>query len=60
MEIVAEGFHITILVDGKQVADYQDDDRVASRGPIRLQVNDAGTVVKFRKVQIRELPPTEK
>ena len=56
MEVVADGDHITILVDGKQVADYIDDDRVSAAGAIRLQVSNAATLVKFRKVQIRELP----
>jgi hypothetical protein len=56
METIADGYHITILVNGKKVADYIDDDRVSSAGAIRLQVSNAATLVKFRKVQIRELP----
>lgn len=56
MEIVADGFHITILVDGNTVADYVDDDRIGSTGGIRLQVSNPRTRVKFRRVRIRELP----
>jgi hypothetical protein len=59
MEVVADGFHLTILVDGKTVTDVVDDDRVASAGGIRLQVSNAETVVKFRRVQIRELAKRE-
>jgi hypothetical protein len=55
MEVVADGFHIEILVDGKKVADYIDEDHIESTGGIRLQVSNAQTLVKFRKVQIREL-----
>jgi hypothetical protein len=59
MEVVADGFHVTILVDGKTVADFVDDDRVTSAGGIRLQVSNAETVAKFRKVQIRELAKSQ-
>jgi hypothetical protein len=55
MEVVAHGFHMTILVDGKTVADYIDDDRIGATGRIRLQVMNPQTLVKFRKVQIQEL-----
>jgi hypothetical protein len=54
MDIVADGFHVRISVDGKVVADYRDNEHIASAGRIRLQVGNPGTVVKFRKVRIRE------
>jgi hypothetical protein len=55
MEVVANEFHISILVNGKLVADYVDDDRIASTGRIRLQLGNTQTLVKFREVRIREL-----
>jgi hypothetical protein len=55
MEVVAKEFHVSILVDGKPVADYVDEDRIASAGRIRLQVGNPQTLVKFREVRIRAL-----
>jgi hypothetical protein len=37
------------------VADYVDDDHIASTGRIRLQLGNTQTLVKFREVRIREL-----
>jgi hypothetical protein len=54
MDVVADGFHVRISVDGTVVADYRDNEHIASAGRIRLQVGNARTVVKFRKVRIRE------
>jgi hypothetical protein len=60
MEVVAAEFHISILVNGQIVAEYDDDERIASTGRIRLQVGNSQTLVKFREVQIRELGPSKK
>jgi hypothetical protein len=57
LEILAEGNHITIAVNGKKTADYIDNDRYSSKGSISLQQQYPGSVVTFRKVQIKELAP---
>ena len=56
MDVVADGYHITISVNGKKVTETWDNDRVASAGPVRLEVHTPQTLVKFRKVQIHETP----
>ncbi len=57
MEVVADGYHITIFVNGKMVADYDDGEKHSSTGVIRLQCDysNSNTEVKFRKIQIQEL-----
>jgi uncharacterized protein (TIGR03067 family) len=58
MEILAEGDHITIKVDGTTTVDYRSDPAAARMGHFALQVfcRDRATVVHFRKIEIKELP----
>jgi len=60
MEVVAKESHISILIDGKTVADFVDDDRISSTGRIRLQVGSPQTLAKFREVRIEEFGPSKK
>jgi serine/threonine protein kinase len=55
-EVIAQGNHLVINVNGKTTADYTDDKRLYTSGHIALQQLDAGTVVEFRKIEIKELP----
>jgi Domain of Unknown Function (DUF1080) len=56
-EVMADGNHIVIKVNGKTTVDYTDDNNTYTKGHFALQGHDPGTVVKFRKIEIKELPP---
>jgi hypothetical protein len=49
--VIAEGDHIVILVNDKKVVDVTD--TTYKKGHIALQQHDPGTVVKFRKIEIK-------
>jgi hypothetical protein len=55
-EVVAEGNHIVISVNGKKTVDYIDAENRFAKGHFALQGHDPGTVVKFRKIEVMELP----
>ncbi len=56
METIVNDYHITVIVDGKKVIDFEDKDRRFAKGEIGLQLHHPGTVVQFRKVQVKDLP----
>ena len=53
LEVIAAGDHIIIKVNSKTVVDTHD--KKYTKGYIALQQHDPGTVVKFRKIEIKEL-----
>ena len=55
LEVIAQGNHIVIRVNGKTTADYTDEKRPYSSGHIALQQHDPETVAEFRKIEIKEL-----
>ena len=55
-EVTAVGNHIVIKVNGKTTVDYKDPKNLHSKGHFALQGHDPGTVVKFRKIEVQELP----
>jgi hypothetical protein len=55
LEVVARGPKVTVIVNGQVTAEA--DVAGAPRGRFALQVLP-GTVVRFRKVEVKELPPT--
>lgn len=57
LDHMVQGNRIVIRVNDKEVVDYTDAERVHERGHIALQMHHAGTVVQFRKVEVKELPP---
>lgn len=59
MEVIAEGNHLVIKVDGKTIQDRLDEKRLFTKGHIALQQYDAATVVEFCKIEIQELPTTK-
>jgi serine/threonine protein kinase len=59
LEVLADGPHLVVKVNGRTTADYVDAAPHSRVGQIALQVLDAATIVKFRKVEIKELPPGE-
>jgi serine/threonine protein kinase len=57
LEVIADGPRIVVQVNGKVTATFIDLALGTRIGRIALQVADAATVVKFRKIEIKELPP---
>jgi hypothetical protein len=47
---------ITVKINGATTAEYSGVDPPFLRGHIALQVFEAGTVLEFRKIEIKELP----
>jgi hypothetical protein len=59
LEVVADGPHIVVKVNDKITANYIYLGTGSRSGRIALQVWEAPTVVKFRKIEIKELPPRD-
>lgn len=55
-EVTAKGNHIVIMVNGKKTVDYKDEKNTHSKGHFALQGHDPGTVVKFKRIEVIELP----
>jgi serine/threonine protein kinase len=58
LEVVAQGNHVVVRVNGMTTADYADTSRNFTSGHIALQQLDPETIVEFRKVEIKELEPS--
>lgn len=58
-EVIAEGNHFITKINGKEVASCNDPLDRHQAGHIALQVWHANTLVQFRKLDIKELPPEE-
>jgi hypothetical protein len=58
-EVIANGTHIIIKVNGKTTVDFIDKKNTYKKGHFALQGHDPGTVVQFRKVEVQELPATK-
>ena len=54
-EVIANGPHIVIKVNGKTTVDWRDPENRYKQGHFALQGHDPGTVVKFRKIEVKEL-----
>jgi Domain of Unknown Function (DUF1080) len=69
-EVIAEGNHIRIFVNGKQTVDFIDKNNTYTKGHLAIQGHDAfkdkatgkvvPTIITVRKVEVKELPPTAK
>jgi formylglycine-generating enzyme required for sulfatase activity len=55
-EVIADGNHITIKVNGRTTADYVDPRASYTSGHIVLQQLRERSTVEFRKVELKELP----
>ncbi len=58
MEIIARGRTITVKINGQTSVDYLDTRGNQAAGHLALLCMDAKTVMKFRKIEIKELTPT--
>jgi hypothetical protein len=54
-EVIAEGNHIIIKVNGKVTVDTTDKDNKFSEGHFAIQQHDPGSKVYVRKVEVKEL-----
>jgi len=54
-EIVAQGNHIQILVNGKKTLDWKDPDSTFLKGHFALQGHDPKSVMTFRKVEYKPI-----
>ena len=54
-EVIAQGNHIVIKVNGKTTVDFVDENNTYTTGHIALQQHDKGTIAEFRKIEIKEL-----
>ena len=59
LEIIARGPQIVIQVNGQTTVDFVDANNTFRRGHFALQVWPAQTVVRFRKISVRELLTAE-
>ncbi len=58
-EVIADGNHIIIKVNGKTTVDFIDKENTYTKGHFALQQHDPGSVVQVRKIEVKELPPTK-
>jgi Domain of Unknown Function (DUF1080) len=58
-EVIADGNHIIIKLDGKTTVDFVDTKNRHTKGHFAIQQHDPGSTVSVRKVQVIELPPTK-
>jgi hypothetical protein len=54
-EVIAEGNHIQIFVNGKQTIDFVDPNKAYTKGHFALQGHDPGSVMTFKKVEYKPL-----
>jgi hypothetical protein len=59
-EVIAQGNHIVIKVNGKTTVDYVDPKNTYTKGHFALQQHNLGSEVRFRKVEVIELPAEKK
>lgn len=55
-EVIAIGTKITILVNGKKTIEFDDTDALFKKGHFALQAHDPGSIMTFRKIEVKELP----
>ncbi|MFL5340031.1 MAG: family 16 glycoside hydrolase [Gemmataceae bacterium] len=60
LEVVATGNHLVTKLNGAPIVSKDDASNMYRKGHFALQVWSPGTVVKFRKIEIKELPATPK
>ncbi|OWK44352.1 3-keto-disaccharide hydrolase [Fimbriiglobus ruber] len=54
-EVIADGPHITVIVNGKQTIDWTDPDSTYTKGHFALQGHDPGSVMTFKKVEYKPI-----
>ena len=59
LEVIVQGKNVVVLVNGTQTAEVSIDG-LPDRGRILFNADAPGTVIHFRKIEIKELPATPK
>jgi hypothetical protein len=54
-EVIANGDHIQIFVNGKKTVDYKDPKKTYTKGHFALQGHDPGSVMTFKKVEYKPI-----
>lgn len=54
-EVIAEGNHIQIIVNGKKTVDFKDPNETYKKGHFALQGHDPGSVMTFKKVEYKPI-----
>jgi Domain of Unknown Function (DUF1080) len=54
-EVIAIGPKITILVNGTKTLEWEDPDFLYKKGHFALQAHDPGSIMTFRKIEVKEL-----
>jgi len=54
-EVIAEGNHIQIFVNGKKTVDFTDPNKTYMKGHFALQGHDPGSVMTFKKVEYKPI-----
>ncbi len=55
--IIVEGNHIQIFVNDKKTVDFIDEKNTYTSGYLALQQHNAGSVVEYRNLMMKQLPP---
>ncbi len=54
-EVIANGDHIQIIVNGKKTVDYKDSKKTYTKGHFALQGHDPGSVMTFKKIEYKPI-----
>jgi hypothetical protein len=54
-EVIAQGNHIQIFVNGKKTVDFKDPNNTYTKGHFALQGHDPGSVMTFKKVEYKPI-----
>jgi hypothetical protein len=54
-EVIAQGDHIQIFVNGKKTVDFKDPNKTYTKGHFALQGHDPGSVMTFKKVEYKPI-----
>ena len=54
-EVIAQGDHIQIIVNGKKTVDFKDPNKTYTKGHFALQGHDPGSVMTFKKVEYKPI-----
>jgi len=58
-EVIADGNHIVIKLNGKTTVDFVDKRNRHTKGHFAFQQHNDGSVVTIRKAEVKELPPSK-
>ena len=58
-EVIAQGNHIVIKVNGLTTVDFVDREKTFTKGHFAIQQHDPGGRIDVRKIEVKELPPSK-